>query len=739
MEENHPTEEQEIEEESHSVEKQEIEEENHPVEDQEIEESASKLPKEEVVEEKSRLEKNAKKMEEIAMNEIPTEPTKSGFNLFQKKWFLLVLGVMIILMVTAVILLVSVLNKGKDHSKDSSTQESSNVEEELPKEEIDANGLVLEYGAKVEEYIQTYQKEEGKFPTVEDALANVTLENHDIQCATLDIHEDGKIYLEGCTVDGSLDSYSYGTKEEVKGKTLDIYKGKNQYGVIYNFESFDKASKVGTVTCQTDHCEGVVAYNQYAIVEEDGLAVYDYQNNTLVFQLNEKEYDQYITIGSDETFYGFYYQLGDENTLYSISSRKKIHQVAGQWCESGPDDGLYLGMNKGYVYFITGNSTSVFDMKSGSLVTSLTGKLYDIQSVDDVTLYYLTIDNSEKTRVYQEDGTAMFQGKSFDSFYVVKGNYITVENNAFTVYGTNQKSIYTSKNYDKVSAVYADYVVVLEGTNLELIDYNGNIVHTFITDWKEDQYHFHPMLSGWYTDNGKNGIYLVIEDNQVTKEEVLQQYPDMTKEELSEYDLGYEYYYIPTTKETGKLPTYIGGYAKPVLYLYPTMPMMIRVQFQNPNSLTTTYPKYEDCWNVFAKPNGDLYTLDSKYYYALYWEEQANHSVDFREGFYVTKESAIPFLEEKLTMIGLNDRERNEFIMYWLPVLEQNEQSLVYFELTREREFYSPLLISPKPTSLLRISMHVKKVDGYTPIRPQQFLKFDRKGFTAVEWGGVRY
>lgn len=126
--------------------------------------------------------------------------------------------------------------------------------------------------------------------------------------------------------------------------------------------------------------------------------------------------------------------------------------------------------------------------------------------------------------------------------------------------------------------------------------------------------------------------------------------------------------------------------AKPVLYLYPTENTNITVKFEHPEYLTTTYPKYNDGWSVNADTNGNLHDENGKYYYALYWEEKNNIKPDFKEGFYVEKENVINFLEEKLSIIGLNDREKNEFIMYWLPILESNKKSLVYFELTESKE-----------------------------------------------------
>ena len=182
-----------------------------------------------------------------------------------------------------------------------------------------------------------------------------------------------------------------------------------------------------------------------------------------------------------------------------------------------------------------------------------------------------------------------------------------------------------------------------------------------------------------------------------------------------------------------------GGVAKPVIYLYPQKKTNVTVTFSHPEFLETTYPKFNGRWDVMADVDGSLYDKNGNYYYALYWDEKKVHTVDFNEGFYVEKEGAITFLEEKLSYIGFSDLERNEFIMYWLPILEKNEKNLVYFELTEERESYNKINISPKPDSLLRVIIHVKKVDKKIDIKKQSLTKTKRKGFVAVEWGGTTY
>lgn len=176
---------------------------------------------------------------------------------------------------------------------------------------------------------------------------------------------------------------------------------------------------------------------------------------------------------------------------------------------------------------------------------------------------------------------------------------------------------------------------------------------------------------------------------------------------------------------------------KPILYLYPEEETEVSVRFARPELLTTTYPKYANEWKVVAQPNGDLRDSEGNYYYGLYWEEQEAYK-EFNDGFYVEKDNAIEFLEEKLEALGLNDRERNEFIMYWLPILEKNEKNFVHFEFTEELQAENALIISPAPDSILRINMTVQKVEENPNLPEQELPSFERKGFTVVEWGGIK-
>lgn len=178
---------------------------------------------------------------------------------------------------------------------------------------------------------------------------------------------------------------------------------------------------------------------------------------------------------------------------------------------------------------------------------------------------------------------------------------------------------------------------------------------------------------------------------------------------------------------------------KPIIYIYPEEELEVNIKLKNKEKLTCTYPKYENEWKVMASPNGDLIDLKTnRKLYALYWEGLNTNKQKFEEGFIVEGEKTIKFLEEKLEILGLNEREAEEFIIYWLPQMEHNKYNYVRFETIDEINENMPLEINPKPETLIRINMVFKPLRKPIKIKEQQIEKVTRKGYTIVEWGGSK-
>ena len=95
------------------------------------------------------------------------------------------------------------------------------------------------------------------------------------------------------------------------------------------------------------------------------------------------------------------------------------------------------------------------------------------------------------------------------------------------------------------------------------------------------------------------------------------------------------------------------------------------------------------------------------------------------------------FLEEKLSILGLNEREANEFIIYWLPRLEKNEYNYIRFASISEIDKIMPLEVSPQPDTIIRVLMEFKGLNKEIKVKEQELSKVNRNGFVLVEWGGT--
>ena len=95
------------------------------------------------------------------------------------------------------------------------------------------------------------------------------------------------------------------------------------------------------------------------------------------------------------------------------------------------------------------------------------------------------------------------------------------------------------------------------------------------------------------------------------------------------------------------------------------------------------------------------------------------------------------FLEDALVQLGLTRREANEFIVYWLPQMEDNPYNLITFQ----QEAYTQaakLTVTPAPNSVLRVFMTWKSLEQPVDIPAQTLPAFVRCGFTLIEWGGCQ-
>jgi hypothetical protein len=185
---------------------------------------------------------------------------------------------------------------------------------------------------------------------------------------------------------------------------------------------------------------------------------------------------------------------------------------------------------------------------------------------------------------------------------------------------------------------------------------------------------------------------------------------------------------------------------KPVIYLYNDEKIDASLTLKYKGDLTFTYPKYDKGWTVSVGQNG--IESNGRTYPYLFWEGEmeglkfSRNNQNKIPSRIVKKKDVISFLEAELKGMGLNQKEMTDFITFWGPGMEQNDEVAVQF--FRDQEYadkIATLDISPVPTTSIRIYMLYTPVttDNRTQFQEirTQYQPFVRTGFTIIEWGGT--
>ena len=175
---------------------------------------------------------------------------------------------------------------------------------------------------------------------------------------------------------------------------------------------------------------------------------------------------------------------------------------------------------------------------------------------------------------------------------------------------------------------------------------------------------------------------------------------------------------------------------KPVIYIYPTEKTDVTVKLDFNGKLGYTYPKYDGLWEVTAHPDGTLVDADGRKYKTLFWDGWSDVRYDLSKGFCVKGEDTEEFLREKLSFLGLNEAETEEFLEYWLKFMVDNKYNVITFQDELYKET-AKLTISPEPDTIIRVFMAFAPSEEYVELEPQQLTPATRNGYTVVEWGGT--
>jgi len=175
---------------------------------------------------------------------------------------------------------------------------------------------------------------------------------------------------------------------------------------------------------------------------------------------------------------------------------------------------------------------------------------------------------------------------------------------------------------------------------------------------------------------------------------------------------------------------------KPNIYLYPTSARMLSVTLEFPlgGSVIQSVPLYSNGWNISVEPSGKI----NKVYDYLFYESKNPDAYQYDSGWIVGSDKLESFFSNNLLQAGFNEREKDDFIEYWIPRLTDYPYYIVYPQVADDIGKVIRLKISESPDKMLRLFYVIKgTTETNHKLTVPTIPQFKRTGFFVTEWGVV--
>lgn len=175
---------------------------------------------------------------------------------------------------------------------------------------------------------------------------------------------------------------------------------------------------------------------------------------------------------------------------------------------------------------------------------------------------------------------------------------------------------------------------------------------------------------------------------------------------------------------------------KPNIYIYPTynLNLCVKISFPMGGEIVESIPSYSEQWCVNVDTSGKI---DDQYDYLFYESKQPN-TFQYKKGWCVARNDLKSFFENNMKQYNFSNAEINDFIDYWMPLLDENDYYLVYPQTNDIIDGIIKLDFSIQPNHVSRLFYGVVGVDDYTEIEEPKIESFKRDGFHVIEWGVFR-
>jgi hypothetical protein len=175
---------------------------------------------------------------------------------------------------------------------------------------------------------------------------------------------------------------------------------------------------------------------------------------------------------------------------------------------------------------------------------------------------------------------------------------------------------------------------------------------------------------------------------------------------------------------------------KPNIYLYPktTSTLLVKLLFPLGGNIIKSIPSYGDGWDIEVEPSGKI----NQQYDFLFYESQTPNAYQYNSGWVISRDTLSSFFSTNLLNAGFSQREINDFIEYWIPLLSDYPFYIIYPQFADDIGKVIQLNISEPPDNMLRLFYVIQgsESNGAELVKPK-IPKFVRSGFVVTEWGVV--
>jgi len=407
--------------------------------------------------------------------------------------------------------------------KSEEKEESKKTAEET----INYEEVINEYGSEVKSVFSEYLETNKNIPAWYTLRNLVDYNKYNVICGIHKLYKDGNIYLNDCEVNNRKTKYSYGVEQQIEGKKISIYKLESN--IYSNVES---DTLMGTITCMTDECKYIKAYEKYVLInEEEKYYIYNYENSSMEFgpfDIINDNYENNMLV-YDDILYGILYEESSKQNIYNLDKEKNLKDIEGNILVKTVNYDPTIMYKYGYIIFKNNDKNNFVNLKTGNVSYTINTTINSFIEDKAKNLVYIITQNptNSKITIYNNNGKLLFEGKQFNDIKILSDTIIVSDDTNYYVYDKSLKLKLTSKNYNKVLGIFDDFAVVVDEGYLEIVNLEDKILATFDLEWDNTMYKFDNILSGKVNENNEDIIYLIIERsnsslkyyyNTVTKE-----------------------------------------------------------------------------------------------------------------------------------------------------------------------------------------------------------------------------